>query len=289
MQLDLKLIPFGRQLSRHMIYEETDNRAVGWAKGLYLAIAAESSGSFIGGPMLGPKGFALITPTSGGNPLDYSYTAVPSLVTLKAGKGTARFALDGAKVLRVEGSGLGLRLSGRLGFGSIAITTPRGVELTMAGGVYLITAKKGTLSLDCHWDLKALHSTDPIITIEPDASGVFELVIYDTDDAYELPAAAASLDQCAAASEADYRAFAEKLIKLPADNRGFYDFCTYALWTGFQSFQNKAFAPVNKMSDQTIYAVEQPILTLPLLDASHAADLITGTLEFATPQGMLPA
>jgi hypothetical protein len=287
MHLDLKKIPFGRRLSRHMLYEETDNLGAGWAKGLYLALATDIGGGFIGGPMMGPKGFALVTPTFNGTPLTYTYEATPSAVTLTTDKGSLRFAIDGTKVLRVEGRGVGLRIDGRLGFGSICIETPRGTELTVSGGIYLMAAQKGQMTLDCHWDLKALHSTDPIITIEPDESGALALAIYDTDDAYELPPLSESLAACADAAAADFDAFAAG-IKKPADNHAFFDTCVYALWTGFQSFKGKALVPSNKMSDMKIYTVEQPMAALPMTDASKVLELLAATLSFATPQGMVP-
>ncbi len=298
MQLDLKKIPFTGRLSRHMLYEETDNHGAGWAKGLYLALAADGGGSFIGGPMAGPKGFALVTPVSGGEPLAYTYAASPASVDLKTDKGAVRFVLDGDKVLRAAGSGVGLRLDGRLGFGSTAIITARGVEVTMAGGIYLIAARKGSLALDCHWELKALRSTDPIITVEPDETGQFELAIYDTDEAYELPPLSESLDDCAEASEADFKAFARSFVKetdagggqpLLSAYREFFDVCVYALWAGFQSFKGKELAPANKMSDLNVYSMEQAVTALPIPDADWAVDILLDTLSFATPQGMVPA
>lgn len=298
MQLDLKKIPFTGRLSRHMLYEETDNHGAGWAKGLYLALAADGGGSFIGGPMAGPKGFALVTPVSGNKPLAYTYTASPSMVDIKTDTGAVRFVLDGDKVLRVAGSGGGLRLDGRLGFGSIAVMTARGIEITMAGGIYLITARQGSLSLDCHWELKALRSTDPVITVEPDESGQFELAIYDTDDAYELPPLAESLDACSEASDAAYKAFARGFIKetdtgggqlLLQAYREFFDTCIYALWAGFQSFKGKELVPANKMADLNVYSMEQAVAALPIPDADWVVDMLLGTLSFATPQGLVPA
>jgi hypothetical protein len=292
MQLDLKKIPFTGRLSRHMLYEETDNHGAGWAKGLYLALAADGGSSFIGGPMAGPKGFALVTPVSGGKHLAYTYTASPASVDLKTDKGAVRVVLDGDKVLRVAGSGVGLRLDGRLGFGSTAIMTARGVEITMAGGIYLIAARKGSLALDCHWELKALRSTDPIITVEPDESGDFELAIYDTDEAYELPPLSESLDDCAEASEADYKAFVRSFAKETGTDdeyREFFDACVYALWAGFQSFKGKELVPANKMADLNVYSMEQAVTALAIPDAGWAVDMLLDTLSFATPQGMVPA
>jgi hypothetical protein len=182
MQLDLKRIPFSRRLSRHLVYEETDNLGAGWKCGLYLALAAEGTSSFIAGSATGPKGFLRITPVSGDQSLAYTYTASPALVRLDTGAGFIRFALDGTRVLRIEGRGNGLRLDGKLAPGGNALRTARGVELLQGSDIYLIKTLKGSVTLDCHWELKALHASDPVITVLPDADGVFELAVYDTND-----------------------------------------------------------------------------------------------------------
>ena len=46
MQLDLKKRPLGQYLSRHLLFEEWDPQGKGWAKGLYLALAQETTSMF---------------------------------------------------------------------------------------------------------------------------------------------------------------------------------------------------------------------------------------------------
>jgi hypothetical protein len=288
MQLDLKKQPFGRRLSRHMIYEETDNLGLGWAKGLCLALSAESGGSMFGGPLLGPKGFIRITPTYLDQPLDYTYTATASVVTLTTEKGIIRFGMDGAKALRIEGKGVGLRLDGKLSFGGNAFTTERGIEI-LQGGVYLIKAIKGTAVLDCAWDLKALKLTDPIVTIEPGEDGVFDVVAFDSNASYELSEIAESFDQCIAESEADYQSFVEGLTKAGSGYEAFLDHLTYALWMSFLPYKGTQLGCTNKISDQKIFTLEQPVMALPFSDASAVMDLLGGMFRFLTPMGMLPS
>ena len=48
MQLDLKKLPFGQYMSRHLLFEEADPMGRGWEKGLYLALAAGSNSMFGG-------------------------------------------------------------------------------------------------------------------------------------------------------------------------------------------------------------------------------------------------
>ncbi len=287
MQLDLKMLPFGRRLSRHMIYEETDSQGSGWIKGLYLALAAESGGSMFGGQSLNPKGFIRITPTFNKQDLEYTYTASESVVELKTAKGGIRFAMDGEKVLRIEGKGVGLRFDGKLSFGGNAYTTSRGIEI-LQGGVYLIKALKGTAVLDCHWDLKALMLTDPIVYFEPGEDGIFEAVIYDADPTYELPDIADSFEKCIKASEKDFADFSASLVQPVSGDRAFFDRCAYSLWMSFLPFKGQELGCTNKISDQKIYSIEQPVMTLPLKDAEKVLGIIGGALSFQTPLGLLP-
>ena len=55
MQLDLKKIPFSRRLSRHMVYEETDNNNSGWDKGFILPLPRRAEVLFTAGRQWGPK------------------------------------------------------------------------------------------------------------------------------------------------------------------------------------------------------------------------------------------
>jgi|GEM_PF-706370 hypothetical protein len=289
MQLDLKKIPFSRRLSRHMVYEETDNNNSGWDKGLYLALAAESGGFIYGGPAMGPKGFIRIIPTFDGKPQDYSYQASPFSVELKTDQGSVLFVLDGEKVLRIAGKGgIGLRLDGKLGFGDNAYTTERGAEFILGGTVYLFKALRGRVTLDCRWDRKGLKPTDPIVYIEPDENGEFSVAAYDTDFAYELPALAESLEQCIAEAEKDLNSFVAGLPSLGAEYKDFNDYAAYALWTGLVPFKGLELYPANKMEDQKIYSLEQAIIALTESDPSRALELLSAALAEASPQGLVP-
>ncbi|NLM52316.1 MAG: hypothetical protein GX197_05795 [Firmicutes bacterium] len=288
MHLDLKKMPFSRRLSRHMIYEETDNLGAGWEKGLYLALATEGVAFFIGGPAAGPKGFIKITPTQDNLDQDFSYTANPFLLHLKTATGEIDFVLDGTKILRIAGKNIGLRLNGRLSFGENAVSTSRGIELLLGATVYLLKAQKGQITLDSHWDLKGLRCTDPIIYVEPDSDGNFELIIYDTDDTYELPAITGNFLHCVDAAAADYGKFKAILPDIISEYDDFFEICTYNLWTGLVAFNGKELALANKISDTKIYPAQQAVVALALQDVSLAFDLINTIFSFTTPQGLIP-
>jgi hypothetical protein len=270
-----------------MIYEETDNLGSGWIKGLYLALAAEGGGSMFGGQSLDPKGFIRITPTFNRQDLEYTYTASESFVELKTAKGNLRFAMDGEKVLRIEGRGIGLRFDGKLSFGGNAYRTVRGIEI-LQGGVYLIKALKGTAELDCHWDLKALKLTDPIVYFEPGEDGIFEAAAYDLDPTYEFPEIAADFEECIKASEKDFADFAAGLAQPVSGDKTFFDRCAYALWMSFFPFKGQELGATNKISEQKVYSFEQSIMTLPFKDATRALNILGSMLSFLTPLGLLP-
>ena len=62
MQLDLKKMPFSRHLSRHMVYEESDNLGAGWEKGLYLALASGAVFPLSADPQRGLKALLKLLP-----------------------------------------------------------------------------------------------------------------------------------------------------------------------------------------------------------------------------------
>jgi hypothetical protein len=283
-QLDLKQLPFGRRLSRHMVYEETDSGGKGWAKGLYLAIATETVAMF-GMGSFGPKGFLRIVPLFEGNALDYTYEAGVGSVLIKTAKGDIKIALDGSKNLRIAGKGIGLRFDGRVSFGENVYQKSHGIEFLKGGGIYLIKALKGEMKLDSHWDLKALHATDPIIDITPDNNAEFELAMCDTNIALELEPLAASIDDAANASEKDFMTFSEGLNSISGKYSDFLSIAAYAYWIGL--YEN-GLASANKMNDQRYYSLQVPALALPLTDPDEAADIILKQLSYASPMGLVP-
>ena len=77
MQLDLKKRPLGQYLSRHLLFEEWDPQGKGWAKGLYLALAQETTSMFAS-TVDRSAGFIRLEPTVNGAAADYTVSADPS-------------------------------------------------------------------------------------------------------------------------------------------------------------------------------------------------------------------
>ena len=93
MQLDLKKRPLGQYLSRHLLFEEWDPQGKGWTKGLYLALAQETTSMFAN-TVDRSAGFIRLEPTVNGQPADYTVSADPSCAKIAcAGGGNLTVAL----------------------------------------------------------------------------------------------------------------------------------------------------------------------------------------------------
>lgn len=288
MRLDLTRVHFGKYMSRHMIYEENGVGMPESERGLYLALASGST-SLFGGSSVRTKGFLKITPLYEGKPVKYGYSASPSVVEINAAGGHIRFVIDGEKALRIEGAGLSLLLEGKLSFGENAGTHPMGAEISFGAARYVITALKGSVELDTHWDLRALRGTDPKITLSPDADGSFSAVAYDTDSAYDFPPLSASVDECAARSQNAFQEFYNNIScpEFAGDDLG--EFACYAMWTGFQPCRGAALVCSDKMGALNFSAMEQALVSLPFKSAEDAVDIISAGLAFAGDSGLVPA
>ena len=279
MQLDLKKLPFGQYMSRHLLFEEADPMGRGWDKGLYLALAAGSNSMF-GGFAMRSAGFIRLTPLAGGKEAAGTAEASPSEAVIRCEGGSVRLAIDGPAIL-LKGENAGLKLLVKLGRGETVTRTKRGYELIMGATRYIIALKKGKADLQVGWDLEGLSSTDPIITLEPE-DGVMEAVFWDTDAAYELPQIAPDVDAAAAKAKASFESFRAAL-------RGKDERAAYAFWLGFMACRGGKLVIANKIGDVQANAMEQALSALAFKDALAALDLIGDTLKLMTPGGIVPA
>ncbi len=279
MQLDLKKLPFGQYMSRHLLFEEADPMGRGWDKGLYLALAAGSSSMF-GGFAMRSAGFIRLTPLVEGKEVPGAAEADSAEAVIRCEGGAIRLAIDGPAIL-LKGEGAGLKLLVKLGRGETVTRTKRGYELMMGATRYIIALKKGKADLQVGWDLEGLSSTDPIITLEPE-DGVMEAVFWDTDAAYDMPEAAPDVDAAAAKARAAFEAFRASL-------RGKDETEAYALWLNFMACRGGKLVTANKIGNVQANAIEQALSALAFKDASPALDLIADTLKLMTPGGIVPA
>ena len=279
MQLDLKKTPFGQYMSRHLFFEEWDPQGKDYPKGMFLALAAESSSMFRGVVSRG-AGLMKLSPTLNGEALPFTAEASPFEAALHCGGKTLRMAIDGNALL-MESDGLGLALEVRLGFGETASEHENGYVLNMGATRYVIEMRRGKADLQVGWDLTALHSTDPVITLTPE-DGALEAVFWDTDSSFARPEIAADVSAAAEKAKESFAAFREQIY-------GTNELYAYVLWLGFQKVRGQELLISNKVSDKKASGRSQFIAALALKRTEQVIARLTGVFELMTPGGMVPA
>ncbi len=280
MQLDLKKIPFGQYMSRHLFFEEWDPQGKGFTKGLFLALAVESSSMFGFGGVSRGAGKIMLTPTLNGDALPVTAEASACEAALHCGGKTLRMAIDG-KALLLESDGLGLIMHVRLGHGETASAFENGYVLNLGATRYIIEMRKGKADLQVSWDLTALHSTDPIITLTPE-DGALEAVLWDTDSSFARPEIAAGVTAAAAKAEAAFAAFRERVY-------GTNELYAYILWLGYQSLRGQELLISNKVSDIKALGRGQFTSALAYRKTEQVIDRLLGMFSLMTPGGIVPA
>ena len=279
MQLDLKKLPFGQNMSRHLLFEEWDPQGRGYEKGYWLALASESSSMF-GGTVERAAGLIRVKALADGAEQPAEITATPAMAALSAPGGSIRFAIDGSALL-VEGEGLGLQLTVKLGHGETVIKTDEGCVLNMGATRYIVEMKQGSCSIEVGWDLVGLHSTDPVLTLTP-ADGKLEAVLWDSDAAFTKHPIAANAAEAGKKAEAAFEAF-------KAGVRGTNEIYAYVLWLSYMSLQGQALVMSNKIGDVKALMRNQNLAALAYKEAEPVFDLVLAQLRLMTAGGLVPA
>ena len=277
MQLDLKKRPLGQYLSRHLLFEEWDPQGKGWQKGLYLALAQETTSMFAS-TVDRSAGFIRLEPTEDGKAADYTVCADPSCAKIAcAGGGSLTLALDG-RALLIAGEGAGLILRIRLGAGENLRETERGKEIFMGANRYIIRPVTGDVKLEVTWQLTALRSSDPVLTFTPE-NGKLAIEIIDSNAAYNIPEYVHTPTEAAAKADAAFKAFAAGLDPELA----------YDLWLGLQLRRGQRLVLRSPIRDQKAYALDQTFAALAMKDAGERMKLLSALFALATPGGLVPA
>ncbi|MDR2357046.1 MAG: hypothetical protein LBD92_03030 [Oscillospiraceae bacterium] len=263
----MKNFGFGHRDSRHLISERDG--------ALVMTFAPEGGASFM--PSAGQAGGGLeIVLVHNGRPVGYEYSATQSLIELKTEQGCARIALDaGANALRFEGEGVALRLdAGVAPPFATSLNTGGGVELSIGGGKYLFAPVRGSVKFDDTWLLSQFHSVTPVLDLEPDG-GKFELAAFDLAADAPAPELTGTLAQCAAANDAEFKAFCDGLVRLPERWNDVFCNIAYLLWFNQKRLPDgKGVIVGNKAQSPDTDARLQAIASLAFTDADAAAELI---------------
>lgn len=279
MQLDLKKIPFGQGHSRHLLFEETDPLGHGFKKGFFLALAHVSV-SLFAGLAVRPAGMVHLAPFSDDRELSISAEVTPSLAVLNTDAGPIRFAIDG-KALMMHSEGPGLRMTIALGRGEAISKLDNGYVVNMGTTRYIIDIRKGSGDVSVQWDLNALHSTDPILTLTPE-DGVLDVIFWDSDPTYAKPDCAPDIDAAAekaAAAFADFR----------AGLRGADEKNAYVFWVGYMACRGEELLISNKIGDVKALTRNQMLSALALKQPADVIAQICTALRLMKPSGLQPA
>lgn len=281
MQLDLKKIPFGQGHSRHMLFEEADPLGKGFKKGYFLALAhmTVSLFAFASGAVR-HSGLIQLEPFSGDKTLDISAEATPSLAVLNTEAGQIRFAIDG-KALLMHSEGPGLKMTISLGHGESISKYENGYVLNMGTTRYIIDIRKGSGDVSVKWDLVALHSTDPLLTLTPE-NGVLDVIFWDSDPTYTKSDCAPDVD--AAASKA-----AEAFDSFRTGLRGTNERNAYVFWLGYMKCRGEERLISNKIGNIQALTRNQLLSALALKQPSDVIAQLCTTLRLMKPSGLLPA
>ena len=169
--LDITQLPFSRRYAGCMVFYENNGELAGAENGLYLSQSTE--GVLMGGAQfLRNKNYLLITPVYNGKEVPYSYTASTSKLSITGADGKIDITFDRTGAIRVRSYRFGIRLTAKMGFGDVAVAHGQAVQVDMDGAVYFMVPKKGSATVDSHYNLLTYRYTDPTIDFKPEkASG----------------------------------------------------------------------------------------------------------------------
>jgi hypothetical protein len=266
---------FGHRDSRHIIVESEGKLRLGFASEGALSFMPSAGGG---------AGQLEISLMYGGNSAQYTYTATESVIELSCEHGSAKIAIEpGTGAVRFAGKGVALRLDAKSApqFAT-SLNTERGVELSIGGGRYLFAPLKGKVTFDDTWILAQFHSVTPVLDLEPE-NGEFELAAYDLPADTEPVKITKTLEEVAADSAGDFKAFREGLADLPPEWEVARDNIAYLMWLGHRTNAQGAKVIVgNKLNSPDTEAWLQAVVSLPFKDADAAVDFILA-LPPATP------
>jgi hypothetical protein len=214
---------FGHRGTRHIIIDHGGE--------LWMKMAPAELGGFLPMGATSLPGTLRIEPLEDGKAVPFSYTATEGVLELVTKKGAkVRFAVDKeAKALRIAGN-TALRLNGVESAAFVTtLKTDDGIIIGAGTTRYFIKAKKGKMSFVDSWILNQFHSVTPVLDVEP-AEGAFELYAFDLPADTDVPAVTKTFDECAVDNSAEFKAFVDTLVDIPAEYGDVKEQIAYPIW-----------------------------------------------------------
>jgi len=287
--LDLFEVVFSRAKSRFMVFED---RAPG-RQGLYISLTYDAAG------FLRETGLIKLIPVSGEEEIPYEYTACPDSVTVKAGGGTIRIAIDEPDILRIKAEKVNFRLEAPMEAHEGAVDRLNGrFELYFASiGKLLMVPIKGEAAFDAVWRLESLKPEDVVTRCSPDSDGVFEMAIHEYvanengRDEYR------PFEECVREAREDYESWYAKYGEFTDDRLEIARVAAYTIWICRQIPHKGNPNPVLK--NEVIYnsrnglcfarAMDQFLQSMAIThDANTAYYYLTNIFEYMLDNGQLP-
>ena len=259
---------FGHRSARHIIIDHEGD--------LWLTMAPIAEGGFLAMGATSLPGTLRVEPLEDGKYVPFTYTATEALLELKTEKGAnVKFAIDkDAKAIRIIGN-TEFRLNGvESAMFVTTLATPEGAIISAGACRYFITAKKGKISFDDSWILAQFHSVTPVVEVETDG-GEFELYAFELpNDTDPLPITK-TLDECAAENSAEFKAFIDTLVDIPAAYVDVKEKIAYPIWLCHRTLTSDTEVVVqNKYNSAHTSARLLAITSMAFKDAKKAIDLL---------------
>jgi len=259
---------FGHRNASHIIIDHDGE--------LWLAMAPVAVGGFLPMGMTPLPGTLRVEPLENGEAVPFTYTAAESLLEVTTEKGASvRFAIDTCtQSLRIKGDGA-FRLNGvESSSRATHLNTPEGVVISAGANRYVIAAKKGKITFDDAFVLKDFSSVTPVLEVEPEDGG-FELYAFDLPTDVPVPIVTKTVEECAAQSAADFKAFCEGLVDVPAEWDDVKAGAAYPLWLCQRVLDGKNEVTVeNKYNSKETNSWLMAITSMAFKDARRATDMI---------------
>ena len=259
---------FGHRETRHIIIDR-DNE-------LWLKLAPAALGGFLPMGATSLPGALRIEPLEGDKVAPFTYTATEGCLELATKKGAkVKFAIDKTtKAMRITGN-TAFRLNGVASAMFVTtLKTADGIIISSGTTRYFVVAKKGEVAFDDTWILNQFHSVTPVLDVTPEG-GEFELCLYDVPADTEIPVITKTLDECAAENSADFKAFIDTLVDIPADYSDVKEQLAYLIWLCHRDMERGTEAIVANKYDSTVTNSSlMSIASMAFKDAKKALGMI---------------
>ncbi|MDR2357313.1 MAG: hypothetical protein LBD92_04420 [Oscillospiraceae bacterium] len=314
--LDLKKVPFSRRSASFMFFEEDnsgggvsdrerfrhndapllysgeDEAEKGYTPGLYVTVSSHGS-------TIRRKGLLSITPTRNGAPADYTYSASPSLLTIRSGDDAVEIIIGNGGSIRARGRGLGLRFFTKMEFMEGAAVLPDGtvcleiVGIYFVGGNFYFRAIDGEIRLDAPYNNQTCRTDAATVDLIPSESGTFEAAIFAMNPSEYGVAEYKPFDECLGEIRSDFDDFRRLYGSGDTD---LAELCEYLVWINYQDMDRESAAPnlkadmifSGRIRDVLAKMFHQPLHTPAVRDPRAALDIMLGVFAHISG-GMLPS